>query len=108
MSNSRTPAPRGGAPRGPRPPVQKGLFGRIIKALFKAYPGYATLTVICTLLSAFVTAIPATFQQRVLDILVKSLGDGLTWDTAKTQILPLVFILIGLYVISLILMTVQS
>ncbi|MBQ9557132.1 MAG: ABC transporter ATP-binding protein, partial [Clostridia bacterium] len=88
--------------------MQKGLFGRIVKALFKAYPGYATLTVICVLLSAFVTAIPATFQQRVLDILVDSLDKGLTWEVAKTQILPLVFLLIGLYVISLILMTVQS
>ena len=109
MSNTRVPAPRGGrAPQGPRPPMQKGLFGRIVKALFKAYPGYATLTVICVLLSAFVTAIPATFQQRVLDILVDSLDKGLTWEVAKTQILPLVFLLIGLYVISLILMTVQS
>ena len=108
MSNSRVPAPRGRGPQGPRPPMDKGLFGRIVKALFKAYPGYATLTVICVLLSAFVTAIPATFQQRVLDILVQALKDGLTWEVAKTQILPLVFLLIGLYVVSLILMTVQS
>ncbi|MBQ6552309.1 MAG: ABC transporter ATP-binding protein, partial [Clostridia bacterium] len=103
------PAPRGArGPQGPRQPVQKGLFGRIVKALFKAYPGYATLTVVCVLLSAFVTAIPATFQQRVLDILVQALKDGLTWEVAKTQILPLVFLLIGLYVVSLVLMTVQS
>ncbi len=109
MSNSRMPAPRGArGPQGPHQPVQKGLFGRIVKALFKAYPGYATLTVICVLLSAFVTAIPATFQQRVLDILVQALKDGLTWEVAKTQILPLVFLLIGLYVVSLVLMTVQS
>ncbi len=109
MSNSRMPAPRGArGPQGPRQPVQKGLFGRIVKALFKAYPGYATLTVVCVLLSAFVTAIPATFQQRVLDILVRALKDGLTWEVAKTQILPLVFLLIGLYVVSLVLMTVQS
>ena len=109
MSNSRMPAPRGArGPQGPQQPMQKGLFGRIVKALFKAYPGYATLTVICVLLSAFVTAIPATFQQRVLDILVQALKDGLTWEVAKTQILPLVFLLIGLYVVSLALMTVQS
>ena len=108
MSNSRMPAPRGGAPRGPRQEVPKGTFGRIVKALFKAYPGYATLTVICTLLSAFVTAIPATFQQRVLDTLVNALDSGLTWEVTKSQILPLVFLLIGLYVVSLTLMTVQS
>ncbi|MBR5768601.1 MAG: ABC transporter ATP-binding protein, partial [Clostridia bacterium] len=102
----RMPGPRG--MRGPRQEVPKGTFGRIVKALFKAYPGYATLTVICTLLSAFVTAIPATFQQRVLDALVNALDGGLTWDETKTQILPLVFLLIGLYVVSLTLMTVQS
>ena len=78
----RMPGPRG--MRGPRQEVPKGTFGRIVKALFKAYPGYATLTVICTLLSAFVTAIPATFQQRVLDALViDTSGDHNTHDTAR-------------------------
>ena len=106
MSSNRMPPQKG--VRGPRVPAKKGTFGRIIKALFKAYPGLATLTVVCTLLSAFVTAIPALFQQRVLDILADALKQNLTWELARDKIVPLVLFLIGLYIMSIILMTINS
>ncbi len=75
-------------------------LGRVIRMLFKSYPRLVPLTAICILFSAVVAAIPSLFQQRVLAAIEKwyILRD---WDSAKEEILPLIFVMIGLYILSL-------
>lgn len=82
---------------------------RLLKMLFKAYPRLIPITMISIIFSAIVTAIPSIFTQKVFAIVTGYLSDGnLDWNLAKKEILPLVGILIGLYVASIILITIYS
>ena len=77
--------------------------------LLKAYPRLIPITMISIIFSAIVTAIPSIFTQKVFAIVTGYLSDGnLDWNLAKKEILPLVGILIGLYVASIILITIYS
>lgn len=103
---SRGPMPRN-MPRGPKGKFDPQIFGRIIKMLFKFYPVMMPVTIVCILFSAVTAAMPAVFQQQVIadiETFVKS-GD---WSAAREVILPKIFILIGLYIVSIIAITLYN
>lgn len=84
-------------------------FGRLIKMVFADYPVLLPFTLFCVLVSAFVSSIPAIFQEKVLTVITKYLDSGnRDWLAAKTEIIPLITVLIILYVISTLLMTFQT
>ncbi|MBR6534421.1 MAG: ABC transporter ATP-binding protein, partial [Clostridia bacterium] len=89
-----------------RPPIKKGVLGRVIKLLFKYYPVMIPITIVCIVLSAAVSSIPALFIQRILEVVQRYLDAGnLNWATAKQEILPLVLTLAGLYLLSIVFIT---
>ncbi len=91
---------------GKRPPIKKGVLGRVIKLLFKSYPVMIPITIVCIVLSAVVSSIPALFIQRILEVVQRYLDAGdLNWAVAKQEILPMVLTLAGLYVLSIIFIT---
>ena len=97
----------GGMPRGPQAKFNPNTFKRIIKMLFKFYPVMMPLTVACIIFSAVTAAVPAIFQQKIIadiEIFIKS-GD---WNAAKQVILPKIFILVGLYAVSIIAITLYN
>ena len=97
----------GGMPRGPQAKFNPNTFKRIIKMLFKFYPVMMPLTVACIIFSAVTAAVPAVFQQKIIadiEIFIKS-GD---WNAAKQAILPKIFILVGLYAVSIIAITLYN
>ncbi len=90
----------------PRPKAKKGTLGRVLKILIKSYPVLIPLTTACIILSAVVSSIPAVFTQKVIKVITDSLESGnMSWDVAKGQIFPLIAILLGLYVMSIIFIT---
>ena len=108
MSSNRMP-PKGGPKGMPPKKLDKGVFKRVIKLLFKSYPVLAPLTCVCILLSALVSSIPAVFQQKVLKIVTEYYEAGnLDWTAAKTEILPMVGMLLVLYLFSIIFITTHS
>ena len=100
------PGARG--PMGPRPKVKKGTLKRVIKLLYRAHPRLIPLTVFCIIFAAIVNAIPSIFTQKVLAVVAQSLENGTSLQDALPQILPLIGVLIGLYVVSISLITLQS
>ncbi len=83
-----------------RPPVGAGLK-RLISMLIHSYPVLLPVTAVCIILSSVTNALPAVFQQKIIadiEVYWKS-GD---WAAASKVILPKVFILLGLYLMSLI------
>ncbi len=95
---------------GTKPPKRKldfSTLGRVVKLLFKSYPRLVPLTVCCILFSAVVSAVPALFQQKVLAA-IEVWYESRDWDGAKAEILPMIFILIGLYVLTLISITLYN
>lgn len=123
---------KGGMPGG-RPKMDKGVLKRVLGLLMKSYPVLIPIVIVCIVLSAVVSSIPAIFMQKVfaaitarVDVIREAAGvSGLMsvpkewiaensaflaeqWALAKSEILPMVGILIGLYVLSIALITVQS
>ena len=108
MSRGPMPMGRGGpGPRGPRPKFNPNTFKRIIKMLFKFYPVMVPVTIACILFSAVTSSIPAIFQQQVIADIETFISSG-DWSAAKQVILPKIFILIGLYTVSIIAITLYN
>ena len=82
-------------------------IGWVLKKFFGFYPVLAPLSVFCILFSAVVAAIPSLFIQRVLAVIEKWYLSG-DWAAAKAELMPLIFLLIGLYTLSIISLTVES
>lgn len=87
---------------------------KVVKLLYSFYPKLIIITGLCILFSSIVSSIPAVFLQKVINIIdvyfkahKGELGIGI-WNLAKKEIIPLLFILASLYVVSILLMTVYS
>ena len=82
---------------------------RVLSLLIKAYPRLIPIALVCIVFSAIVSSIPAIFQQKVLAVITRYWEAGNTdWSAARQEILPLVLILVGLYVLSIACITLQT
>ena len=77
-------------------------LGRLIKMLFSFYPKMLPLVIVCIVVSAILSALPATFMQRTLEIVTATWRDG-DWAAVAGSITSLVLTLVGIYVVSLVL-----
>ena len=77
------------------------MLRRLLKTLFEFYPVLLPVTLVCILINALVSSMPAVFLQKVIALVDESykLGD---WSAVSGKILGLVGILVTMYVISLI------
>ena len=95
-----------------KPPKRKldvKVLSRVLKMLIKSYPVLIPIVAFCIISSALVNAIPSVFTQKIMAVITRCIESGeLNWDVAKTEILPLIAILITLYVISLMFITLQT
>ncbi len=85
------------------------MLGRVMRFLFKAYPVMVPVTCIFIVCEAIVATVPAIFTQKVLAIITAYTDAGNTnWAAAKAEILPLIFILVSLYTLSMIFITLHT
>ena len=96
MSKNSTPAKMPGGKR----KIDFKMLGRVIKLLFRFYPRLLPIAMLCMVLSAMVSACPAIFTQRIINIVDVGLKAGSTWDVIAKEVVPLVLLLLGLYVLS--------
>ncbi len=90
-----------------KPEFKMNTLLRIFKLLFKSYPVLLPLTALCIIFSAATATAPAIFQQQVIADIEVWYKTG-NWQAASEVILPKIFILIGLYVLSIISITVYT
>jgi len=90
-----------------RPPFNFKAIKRTVGYARKFYPVLFPMICLLTVFSSAVSAIPAVFTQKVIEIIGVFTESG-DWDTAIKQILPLIIILASLYVLSLIAMLFQT
>lgn len=86
---------------------KNNALGRLLKMLFKFYPVLVPVTIACIIFSAITASIPAIFIQNVISTIENWVQTG-DWNGASKEIIPMVLILAGLYVISIIAVTVYS
>ena len=56
-----------------RPPVQKGVVKRLIKSLFHYYPVMLPIALVCIVINAAISSVPALFMNNLYELL----GDAL-------------------------------
>ena len=85
------------------------VLGRVLKMLWQSYPVLLPVAMTCMVFSAIVNSIPAIFTQKVIAVVTAYLESGnQDWSAASKEIIPLVLILVGLYVTSIIFITIQT
>ena len=93
---------------GKRPPVKKGVLGRVIKTLFKFYPKMTAFALFFVVCNAVISSLPSIFMERVFTVVgdaIKAVNSGLVsdaWAAYGGEIIKYMLTLIGLYVFSLI------
>ncbi len=93
----------------PKPKLNGKTLFRVLKLLYRSYPVMLPLTVLFILLSAIVSAIPSIFMQKVFAVITRHTeAQDFNWAVVKSEILPIVGILIGLYVLSVLCITVYT
>ncbi len=81
--------------------TRKGTAVRLIKLLFEFYPVMLPLVIVCILLNALISSLPAIFQQNVISI-VEQTWQSRDWASVSGQVFGLVKLLAFFYVLSLI------
>jgi len=89
--------PMGGPPK--RPGIDKNILKRLLKMLFKFFPVLVPVTIGCIIVAAVASALPATFQQQILADIGEWYLTG-DWASASKVIMPKIYLLIGIYLVS--------
>ncbi len=91
--------PNSNSLRGRRAP--KGVLRRLICMVFEFFPVLLPVALVCILINAVVSSMPAVFMQNVIAVVEDTYESG-DWSLASGRILKLLTILVTMYVISLI------
>ena len=84
-----------------RPPLQKGIVKRLIKSLFHYYPRMLTIALVCIVVNAVISSLPAFIMLPLFDYL-EGVAAGTPWDAVSGYVTQQIGILIGMYAISLV------
>ncbi len=93
-----------------RPSVQKGVVGRLIRSLFRYYPVMLPIALVCIVINAAISSVPALFMEQLYTLLGDAtnpsnpahLGQTLSWAEVAPDVAGIMGLLIGMYVVSLI------
>ena len=107
MPNKRKNAPPapGGMPKRPRAP--RGTMRRLIAFLIRSYPVLVPLTALCILFTAVVSAMPAIFMQEVFSLIDVYQAGG-DYAAAARELVPVILLLAGLYLVSTVSVTLYN
>ena len=62
-----------------RPPMQKGIVKRLLKSLFHYYPRMLPIALVCIVINAAISSVPALFMNNLYELLGDALQQGLGW-----------------------------
>lgn len=85
-----------------RPPVQKGTVKRLLKSLFHYYPVMLPIALVCIVINAAISSIPALFMERLYTLLGDALVQNFGWSDVAADLAGIMGLLIGMYIVSLI------
>lgn len=81
--------------------AKKGTLKRLFKMLFEFYPVLLPTVLVCVVLNAMISSVPAVFQQNIIAVVEQS-WQTKDWGSASGPILKYVSLLIVFYVLSLV------
>lgn len=97
-----------GKTRAPMPgaPLKKGLVKRLLKMLYKDYPGKLKFITVCIILNSIIGVMPAVYVKTLTTCIEE--GKVVGWSAVSGKIIHYVLIMICIYIVGLILTTIQS
>ncbi len=99
-------APNNNMPKRPR--AKKGTLTRVIKFLFKSYPKLMPLVIFFYVFAAVTASVPALFTQKVIATIENAVANNIPWSVAREDIISLLIVLGGLYLLSLTFITINA
>ncbi len=90
-----------------KPPIKKGSISRLVKMLFHEYPVLLPVSAFSIVFGAIVAAIPSIFMQQIIEIIEKWIVTG-DYTSASHEIIPRILILGGIYLVAIIIITVET
>ena len=84
------------------PPLQKGIVKRLLKSLFRYYPVMLPIALVCIVVNAAISSIPALFMENLYSLLGDALVKNLGWSDVAGDVAAIMGLLIGMYAVSLI------
>ena len=75
---------------------------RLIGYMFHFYPVMLPVIILFILINAIISSLPSIFQQNVVAVLEDAWSTGASWDTVQPAVMHFVYILAGLYCLSLV------
>ena len=93
-----------------RPPIKRGVAGRLIRSLFRYYPVMLPIALVCIVINAAISSVPALFMEQLYTLLGDAtnpgnpahLGQTLPWAEVAPAVAGIMGLLIGMYAVSLI------
>ena len=95
------PMPSRRAPMGPRPKIEKGTMGRVIKTLFEFYPKMLPVVIAFIIFNAMISSLPAIFMQKVIEQIENAIANSLSFSAVSPAIHSAIGVLVVCYVLSL-------
>lgn len=92
-------------PKGGRPPIKKGILGRLLKMLFQFYPVMVPVTIACIIFSSVAAAVPDMYIQQVIQIITNAVDNATPWEEVQPVIWEKMLFLIVLYLIAILAVT---
>lgn len=84
----------------PKVPMNIGVLKRVVKDVFKFYPVYMVIVIVCLIVNAGVMAAPAIFMQQALAVVEQYWRSG-DWAAASGPILSIALTLSVVYAVGL-------
>ena len=81
--------------QGKRPPIKKGVIGRILKMLFKEYKAQMIIVTACIVLVSMASTIAALFMNKYIEFIEEGLEKGI--DAVLGKIVAAVLIMLSIY-----------
>ena len=91
----------------PKTKMHRHVLKKILKSFFSSNPVLIPISLICTLASAAIAAVPDVMLQKVTKIITDYQASRL-WDKARSELVPLIIILASLYFVSIVLQLIYT
>ena len=91
---------RGPGMMGAKPEIQKGVFSRLMKMLFKDYGGQLVIVAICIVLSTIGSTSSSLFLNKFIIIITDGMKKG--WDAVSGSFVNTILMMIGVTVVGII------
>ena len=83
--------------QGKRPPVKKGIIGRILKLLFAEYKWQMVVVIVCIILVSLASTIASIFMNQYIQFIGEGLEKGI--GAVKGKIITAVLIMLSIYAV---------